>query len=270
MSYSHERRRGQIYGASSRRTAWGYWVPLAVTLTVATAGLVAWVWSERKDNEEDDPPPGPSTPDHANTHSPLGGYRPPAQDYAAPPQGSQGPPGFNGPPGQQPYASESYGRGAEDESIVARMSGALRRTPSPQQILDGASRRVVAGVTAAGAVVGGALSSIKEEDKAGYEDHSRWSEEAESQIGGAQLRKGPELLDMEASSPATVRGAASSGVKVGGKRKTVAIVVSAEINYEHAEDAEYHQEHAVSDRSLSCTWVSNSFYSRFYHICQIA
>ena len=255
MSYSYESRRRQTYGASSRRTAWGYWVPLAVTLTVATAGLVAWVWSERKDDEDEDNPPGPPPPGYGNAPPPQPGYGPPPQSYAAPPPGSQGPPGFDGPPGQPPYvpgqapyAPGPDGRGAEDESIVARMSGALRRTPSPQQIFDGASRRVVAGVTAAGAVVGGALSSIREEDKTGYEDHSRWSEEADSQTGGVPARKGPELVDLESSSSATVRQAASSGAKLGGKRKTVAIVVSAETDYEHAEDADYHQEHAVSTR----------------------
>ena len=253
MSYSYERRRRQTYGASSRRTAWGYWVPLAVTLTVATAGLVAWVWSERKDDEDENIPPGPPPPGYGNAPAPSAGYGPP---------GFQGPPGFDGPPGQPPYAPGqppyapgADGRGAEDESIVARMSGALRRTPSPQQIFDGASRRVVAGVTAAGAVVGGALSSIREEDKTGYEDHSRWSEEAESQTGGVPARKGPELIDLESSSSATVRQAAFSGAKLGGKRKTVAIVVSAETDYEHAEDADYHQEHAVSDR-----WHVLAFY----------
>ena len=253
MSYSYERRRRQTYGASSRRTAWGYWVPLAVTLTVATAGLIAWVWSERKDDEDEDIPPGPPPPGYGNAPLPPAGYGPP---------GSQGPPGFDGPPGQPPYAPGqppyapgADGRGAEDESIVARMSGALRRTPSPQQIFDGASRRVVAGVTAAGAVVGGALSSIREEDKTGYEDHSRWSEEADSQTGSVPARKGPELIDLESSSSATVRQAASSGAKLGGKRKTVAIVVSAETDYEHAEDADYHQEHAVSNR-----WLVLAFY----------
>ena len=258
MSYSYERQRRQTYGASTRRTAWGYWIPLAVTVTVATAGLVAWVWSERKDNEEDDLPPGPPPPGYGNAPPPATSYGPPPQGYGASPPGSQGPPGFDGPPGQQPYApgQPPYvpgpdGRGAEDESIVARMSGVLRRTPSPQQILDGASRRVVAGVTAAGAAVGGALSSIREEDKTGYEDHSRWSEEADSHTGAATGRVGPEMRDLESSSSATVRQAAYSGAKTGGKRKTVAIVVSAETDYEHNEDADYHQEHAVS---LQCSF----------------
>ena len=262
MSYSYERQRRQTYGASTRRTAWGYWIPLAVTVTVATAGLVAWVWSERKDNEEEDLPPGAPPPGYGNAPPPATGYGPPPQGYGSPPSGSQGPLGFDGPPGQQPYAPRQppyvpgpEGRGAEDESIVARMSGALRRTPSPQQILDGASRRVVAGVTAAGAAVGGALSSIREEDKTDYEDHSRWSEEADSHTGVATGRVGPEMRDLESSSSTTVRQAAYSGAKTGGKRKTVAIVVSAETDYEHNEDADYHQEHAVS---LQCSFFLTS------------
>ncbi|KAK5096395.1 hypothetical protein LTS08_007651 [Lithohypha guttulata] len=40
------------YGASSNRSAFGYWVPLAITLTAATVALGAWIWSERDDKEE--------------------------------------------------------------------------------------------------------------------------------------------------------------------------------------------------------------------------
>lgn len=258
MSYSYERNRRQTYGASSRRTAWGYWIPLAVTVTVATAGLIAWVWSERKENEEDDdlPPPHQPPPGY-NNGPPAAGYGAPSQDYGAPPPGSDGPPGFGGPPGQYPphpgqqiggqppYAPGQDARSADDQGIVAQMSGALRRTPSPQQMFDAAKGRVVAGVTAAGAVVGGALSSIREEDKTGYEDHSRWSEEADSQTGG---RTGPTLQDLETSSSVTARQGSHSSGKVGSRRKIVAIVVSAETDYEHSEDANYHQEHAVSRR----------------------
>ena len=258
MSYSYERQRRQTYGTSTRRTAWGYWLPLAVTLTVATAGLVAWVWNERRDDDDDDlayrppgqtgpPPPGPGY-DNA---PPPSGYGPPPPGYGSgPPQGFQGPPPtFEGPPAAQaPFVPGPDARGAEDQSIAARMSGALRRTPSPQQIFDGARRNVVAGVTAAGAVVGGALSSITEEGKGGYEDHSRWSEEAESQQGEPS-RKGPELRDLEGSTSS--RQTTQSKIKASGKRKTVAIVISAETDYEHAEDAGYHQEHAVSVPSMT-------------------
>lgn len=60
MSYSYERverrRRttsGGSFGASSSRSAFGYWIPLALTATAATVGLVAWIWSERRDDEEE-------------------------------------------------------------------------------------------------------------------------------------------------------------------------------------------------------------------------
>lgn len=251
MSYSYERQRRQTYGASTRRTAWGYWLPLAVTVTIATAGLVAWVWNERKDDDDDDlayrppgqagpPPPGPG---YTNAPPPSS-YGPPTSGYGnGPPPGFQGPPDFvDPPPPQAAFASGPEGRGAEEQSIAARMSGALRRTPSPQQLFDGARRNVVAGVTAAGAAVGGALSSITEEGKGGYEDHSRWSEEADSQHGEPS-RKGPELRDLEGSTSS--KQTTQTTIKAGGNRKTVAIVVSAETDYEHSEDAGYHQEHAV-------------------------
>ena len=250
MSYSYERQRRTTYGASSRRTAWGYWIPLAVTVTVATAGLVAWIWKERSDDDDDDVPPGHPPPDYGNAPPPSGYFPPPQSYQGAPPSGYQGPVNQSqygpGPQGQSPYPPASGPSQGEDESIVARMSGALRRTPSPQQIFDGARRNVVAGVSAAGAAVGGALSSIREDDRAGFEDHSRWSEEADSQNGVQAGRKGPELRDTESSTTVTARQTAQSGIKSGGKRKTVAIVVSAETDYEHSEDAGYHQENAVS------------------------
>jgi len=40
------------YGTSSSRSALGYWIPLALTVTAATVGLAAWIWSERDDAEE--------------------------------------------------------------------------------------------------------------------------------------------------------------------------------------------------------------------------
>lgn len=213
MSYSYdrvERTRRQTYGASTRRSTLGYWVPLALTVTVATVGIAAWIWSERKDGDDDD-----DDYDRKDGGRPPSGYG----DAAS---------------GQPPYQRGPEGRGPpiEDQGMLARMSGAIRRTPSPQQIFDGASRRVVAGVTAAGAVVGGALSSIREEDK-DFEDHSRWSEEAESRTG-------------EAASTSRARRGSQPGAKPA-KRKTVAIVLSADTDYHgRSADESYHQEHAVS------------------------
>ena len=220
MSYSYdrvERTRRQTYGASTRRSTLGYWIPLALTVTVATVGIAAWIWSERKDGDDDD------SYDRKDDGRPPSGY------------GDAG-------SGQPPYQRGPEGRGPpiEDQGMLARMSGAIRRTPSPQQIFDGASRRVVAGVTAAGAVVGGALSSIREEDKQDFEDHSRWSEEAESRTG-------------EAASTSRARQGSQPGAKPG-KRKTVAIVLSADTDYHgHSADVSYHQEHAVSVQNVSET-----------------
>ena len=221
MSQSYETsRRRQGFGASTQRSAFGYWIPLALTVTVATVGLVAWIWKERNDSEElvdDRKRPGGPPPSYGNTGA-----------------------------GQRPYVRGPEGQQPEDASMIARMSGALRRTPSPQQIFDGASRRVVAGVAAAGAVVGGALSSIREEDKTDFEDHSRWSEEAQIRAAASvpqQPREGQtaSLLDTTSRPPA-------SGPKLGDKRKAVAIVVSAESKHHGAHDEEvaYLQAHAVS------------------------
>ena len=235
MSYSYdryERHRRPTYGASARRSTLGYWIPLALTVTVATAGLVAWIWSERRDGDNDDydrqaegPPPGSGD---------TGDGRPP------PVYGSQG-------PGDLPYAREAEGSRMEDDGLIARMSGAIRRTPSPQQLFDGASRRVVAGVTAAGAVVGGALSSIREEGRGDFEDHSRWSEEAETRPVGTAAPEEPDTRAVEPSRT-TLQGS-QSGTDAGRKRKTVAIVISADgQDQSHEEDASYLQEHAVGAR----------------------
>lgn len=40
------------YGASGNRSALGYWIPLALTVTAATVGLAAWIWSEKEDSED--------------------------------------------------------------------------------------------------------------------------------------------------------------------------------------------------------------------------
>lgn len=226
MSSFNSQRRRQGFGASSNRSTFGYWVPLALTVTAATVGLAAWIWSERSEDEERD-------------HDRKGDGRPPPvhRDVSA----GQAP--F--PPGSTPRADDPS---SEDPSVIARMSSALRRTPSPQQLFDGASRRVAAGVAAAGAVVGGALSSIREEDKGDFEDHSRWNEEAEARIGSVP-GSGPRPTGNTgiAHEPELSQRQLPRGQRTGNKRKAVAIVVSAEISNhgEHNEDVAYIQEHAV-------------------------
>lgn len=233
MSYSYdryERQRRQTYGASSRRSTLSYWVPLAFTVTAATIGLAAWIWSERRDDGDDD-------------------YdRDDSRRNNEPPHAS----GYDGVGSRE--SEDVSGSGAvhgEDASMMARMSGALRRTPSPQQLFDGASRKVAAGVAAAGAVVGGALSSIREEDKQDFEDHSRWSEEAESRNNGRITPQGP---GPKGGDSTTIGAGMSSRQPIavqqrhgGLKRTTVAIVVTSESTHDTGtqEEMDYHQEHAV-------------------------
>ena len=257
MSSSYDRyettRRRQVYGASTRRSTFGHWIPLALTVTVATVGLVAWIWKERNESEEYDD----------DTKDPSGGSRPGGGTGSVGP-GTGGHPGpVGGPPlnygnigaGQPPYARGPEAQPGDDASMLARMSGALRRTPSPQQIFDGASRRVAAGVAAAGAVVGGALSSIREEDKRDFEDHSRWSEEAQAQFGITSL---PVAKDARVAPPvdSTVR---QPGIKVPDKRKAVAIVISAEAHQHDPDEDEvaYLQEHAVRIESSNRNIIVN-------------
>jgi hypothetical protein len=222
MSYSlsQETRRRRVVGTgfsvTGRRTFLGYWVPLAVTVGIAAIGIAAWIWSERSEDEE-------------------GG-----DDGRGPPGGRDFPPG---------EPSAEYARTTEtdireetrqdDGSVMARMQGALRRTPSPQQIFDGASRRVAAGMAAAGAMVGGALSSIREEGRGDFEDHSRWSEEVDS-----RARNTTQTTLADTASEATVtRAPASAQPSLEPKRKTVAIVVSSISSSGESEDAP--SEHTV-------------------------
>ncbi|OKL56133.1 hypothetical protein UA08_08726 [Talaromyces atroroseus] len=198
MSFPQDRRRrvgpaGLGFSSTGRRTFMGYWVPLAVTVGVATISIAAWIWSERQEHEDDgdDEGHGHDYPD--DLHQPP--YPPP-------------PAGYEGGPSADFARSAPTDTHQDDGSVIARMQGALRRTPSPQQIFDGASKRVAAGMAAAGAMVGGALSSIREE-RGDFEDHSRWSEEAD--------------LRAVSAADAGAQSAPSSSAKA---KKTVAIVVS--------------------------------------------
>lgn len=222
-SYSHETRRrrpaGTGFSASGRRTALGYWVPLALTVTVATIGLAAWIWSERNDDDEND---GGDGEYRGGEHQ--------APEYETVPPGVPGP--------EYARTTSTDIRDQDSAGMMARMQGALRRTPSPQQIFDGASRRVAAGVAAAGAMVGGALTSIREEGRGDFEDHSRWSEEvsARENTVSQSTAAGPA---MSGALPTRAVDASSSLAR---RKKTVAIVVSSESS-DDSEDAV--SEHAV-------------------------
>jgi hypothetical protein len=209
-----------------QRNALSPWVPLILTVTAATIGLAAWVWSERKDDDEDDYPRDDYQ--HNRRHEPAPSSIPPP--YGDLRQGEMG------------YGTTAPVSAEESSSYMARMSGALRRTPSPQQFFDTATRTVSAGMAAAGAVVGSALSSIREEDKNAYKDHKTWSEEAEArQAGGSPKTR---------AASGTAKSAIQKGA-AGGRRQTVAIVVSADNDLDGVDDgADYSQTHAVSNFSV--------------------
>jgi hypothetical protein len=211
-----------------------------MTVTVATIGFAAWIWSERRDDEDETsdeehkpgqiPPPGYA--------SMSGGLPPgpgPAGFQGPPPSGPMGPGGFEGPPmpppgpgfegGARSTAAETQTQ--DDGTLVARMSGALKRTPSPQQSYDWASKKVAAGVAAAGAMVGGALNTIREGSQDDYEDHERWSEEADSRDNGKEIRRG---IKRRGTADDYFSGAVEMPKPVAiksRKRKSVAVVVSA-------------------------------------------
>ncbi|KAI1374764.1 hypothetical protein F4677DRAFT_424794 [Hypoxylon crocopeplum] len=216
MSSSYESSR------SRRRGVWSHWVPLVVTLTVATVGVAAWAWSQRSNEHEDEESdPEPADLDYENADY---GENPPYGASAAdmhPPNAESNAPFRNG--------GVSYGVGdihPEASGISAgwgsQVSGALRRTPSPQQFLSNAGKTVAASMAGVGAAVGSALAAIREDDKNAYADHETWSEEAEA-------RK-------ENTPPSQTRDPTK-------RRKTVAIVVSADTNMDDL-DADGFHEHA--------------------------
>ncbi|KAF5672467.1 hypothetical protein FHETE_3770 [Fusarium heterosporum] len=208
------------HGSSrSRRGVWSHWVPLAVTLTVATVGVAAWVWSQRKDTDDED--------DYGLDYGNQGRGGDNNQPHGSRDVGSRGVAGPEKPPRPEDQthgvapANEEAGNGGWG----SRMTGALRRTPSPQQFFDSTGKTVAAGVAAASAAMGKALASIREEDKSPIDDTNPWQEEVD-----AKRERAP---------------ADTSSQPVGGnrRRKTVAIVVSAETGAVPEEEDAYH-EHA--------------------------
>lgn len=210
------------FSAAGRRTALGYWLPLALTVGVATVSLAAWVWSERRDDEDEGEGDYYGDREH---HGRRDGNAPvglePGAEYGQPEGGYARATGVHD------------GAHLEDASVMSRVQGALRRTPSPQQIFDGASRKVAAGVAAAGAVVGGALTAIREEGANDFEDHSRWTEEANSR--GVLATAGPPVMAGAFPPPTVAPTAQAPPTKF---RKTVAIVVSSVTDAEDPEDLE--------------------------------
>ena len=271
-------------GGATHHSLLGYWIPLVVTGTIALGGLAAWVWSERSEHDGDEyrpskpprPPPGPGGP------YPTQG----SQQYPGPPpQGQQGgPPGPGGYPQQGPAPppggeSSSYynqttttttesrdvniSQSQQDATWYGRVAGAVKRTPSPQQFFDSASKQVMGGMAAAGAALGSIMEgsdeevvgrrdgrrqrSSKRDGKVddGFSDHERWSEEADE-----RQRVTASAVEAESERRADNARATRDSKGKRGAKKAVAIVVSAELNsdiaYNDGSAAEFTTEHAVS------------------------
>ncbi|KAL1801064.1 hypothetical protein ACET3X_001406 [Alternaria dauci] len=215
---------------SRNRSALGFYVPLILTVTVATAGLAAWVWSAREDSRDYSSDDDLSYGEDSSLEK-RQGRAPAARDASGFPLGEGG--------------GEGYGFGGGDGTLLGRAQGVIRRTPSPQQLFDTVSKKTAAGWAAAGA----ALASIREEDKdEAFGDHSRWSEEATLRRNvEAQSRESNAAVDAQARSfAASVRKAEGRG-EYSGKRKTVVLVVSAESLMDRVDDDEgsYREENAT-------------------------
>ena len=295
MSYDYQRRtttnrgRRPLYApspppsrsGSSSHSLFGYWVPVVITGTLAIGGLAAWIWSERQDHDEDDypqeKPPRPPTgvggeyPTQGSQSYP--GPRPPQSGQEGGYQGGQqssAPPPPVGGEAASYYNTETRSRSTaevveqqqqqEDGTWYGRMTGAIRRTPSPQQFFDSASKGVTASMAAAGAALGSIMEDSDEhyeedprrasrggerrvdrrEDREGFSDHERWSEEADERLRVSGV-------EAESERRADTARSLRDGRGKGRAKKVVAVVVSADTNadVEEEENAAYRTEHAV-------------------------
>ena len=261
-----------------------------MTGTIAIGGLAAWVWSEREHEEDESeyesggkpPRPPPTTSAGGAGYSSGGGY---ASGGAS---GGVGPGGGTtyaattttatsanvsataaaggGEAAGYYDQSQSYREGAartdsrdvsqqqQDESTwYGRVTGMMKRTPSPQQFFDGAAKQVTAGVGAVGGYLGGIMeegsgaedelrserrdekrsdaSAARKnggrrvrsaEEREGFSDHERWSEEAEEQ----STRVG--VVEAESERRAESARAVREERGKGKAKKAIAIVISAE------------------------------------------
>lgn len=212
-----------------RGGTFSYWLPLAIIVTASTIGIAAWIWSEREDDSSPQEPPDNTHPRFEKDFNHNDGLlsTESLHENAKTRDGTDTSP-------------INHSTTQENQSYMARMSGALRRTPSPQQIFDGASRTIVEGITAAGVVVGTALGSIMEEDKNAYKDHRTWSEEADARATRSKSNG--------SSRPSQPLAEDKSGVSISPrpsstKKITVAVVISADILTDNREEVDF-QEHA--------------------------
>ncbi|KAI6245545.1 hypothetical protein HI914_06781 [Erysiphe necator] len=200
MSYQRQDHNARV----SRRDTLSYWLPLALTVSITALGVATWIWTERRDDDELPRAPSGKKSYHGSKQHDDKFER----DSSHENEGATTLP--------SPFYNQGY---------MARMSDVLRRTPSPQQIFDGASKSIVDGITAASVVVGTALGSIMEEDRNAYKDHQTWSEEVNSRKSEFHLeRPSSETLNLQRSISDRVNTINTSSKSV--MRKTIAIVIS--------------------------------------------
>ncbi|KAF2433555.1 hypothetical protein EJ08DRAFT_686290 [Tothia fuscella] len=260
MSFSYDRYDSRRRGPTPKgRSLFGHYIPLIITVSLATAGVAAWVWSAREDHD---------STTSASDDEDLS-YGEEARNQREHDRDNRRPPSYGVSEGVIREGEEYRGEGgAAEGGLVADVGRGvrevMRRTPSPQQAFDSVKKYGAAGVAAAGAVVGGALSSIREEGNGrspsrpspkrgeeGFSDHERWSEEAEKRVdvtAQSEASRGAVSSNVEAFGAAGREGPSStSKAAPGGRRKTVAVVVSGETMLEHLRDEDegkYHSEQA--------------------------
>jgi len=150
------------------------------------------------------------------------------------------------------YSSQTRETERNDQTFLSRVGGVIRRTPSPQQFFDSASKQVSAGWAAAGSALGSIMEvdsnhdefeerqetrASRQEEREGFSDHERWSEEVEEKqrIGGIHSESVRRADDAKNIREDKGKGRA---------KRAVAIVVSADV---HEDDNDYgdayHTEH---------------------------
>ena len=130
------------------RSALGYWLPLVVTVTIATVGLAAWIWSERQQDDDHDNDRHDDAEDDTYDH--------PLECPDDVPQ------------------SRGQTSDTPDQGFLARMTG---RTPSPQQLFDNAGQRIRSAVGLPGS---SAVEKQQEGPDPAFSDNEHWNEEAET------------------------------------------------------------------------------------------
>ena len=243
----------------------GYWVPLVTIGTIAVGGLAAWIWSERSEHDDDEypndkpqrPTPGPGGPYPTQGSQPYPGPPAPGDGYVPLQEPTQPPQPISGDVTGTSYgggsasayydASSTTSRNVTERNDATFLGRVMRRTPSPQQFFDNASKQVMGGMAAAGKALGSIMEVDSRDqseerrridDREGFSDHERWSEEAEDR---------QRINTIERDTETSKRGSTKGTKGKGRAKRTVAIVVSADVeDHDTSDEDAFHTEHGVS------------------------